>query len=182
MDPDTVERKLAAILSADVAGYSRLMAQDEVATLRTLAAYMEEIRLLVRQHRGRAVGSAGDSLLAEFPSALDAVAGAPDEGSLAAPQRRRTGFEAPADATGGSAGKRRIIHPAAAGGGEGSPASPSERDLKWRRRLIHNAEAGRQLSAAVHDAEDIRDRSDAPIGLHISARGEDVDPNITTKL
>ncbi len=73
MDPDAVERKLAAILSADVAGYSRLMAQDEVATLRALAAYMEEIRLLVRQHRGREVGSAGDSLLAEFPSALDAT-------------------------------------------------------------------------------------------------------------
>ncbi len=74
MDPDTVERKLAAILSADVAGYSRLMAQDEVATLRTLAAYMEEVRLLVRQHRGREVGSAGDSLLAEFPSAAVANA------------------------------------------------------------------------------------------------------------
>jgi adenylate cyclase len=71
--PDPVERKLAAILSADVVGYSRLMAEDEVATLRTLTAYREEIGVLVRQHRGRVVDSPGDNLLAEFPSALEAV-------------------------------------------------------------------------------------------------------------
>jgi adenylate cyclase len=73
MDPDSVERKLAAILSADVVGYSRLMAEDEVATLRTLTAYLEQIGVLVRQHRGHVVDTEGDNLLAEFPSALDAT-------------------------------------------------------------------------------------------------------------
>lgn len=73
MDPDVVERKLAAILSADVAGYSRLMASDEVATVRALQAAREHIAVLVRQHRGRVVDSPGDNLLAEFPSALDAT-------------------------------------------------------------------------------------------------------------
>ena len=71
MDPDTVERRLAAILSADVAGYSRLMASDEVATVRALQAAREHIALFIRQHRGRVVDSPGDNLLAEFPSALD---------------------------------------------------------------------------------------------------------------
>jgi adenylate cyclase len=73
VDPTSVERRLAAILSADVVGYSRLMAEDEAATVRTLGDYREEIGLLVRQHRGRVVDTAGDSLLAEFPTALDAV-------------------------------------------------------------------------------------------------------------
>jgi adenylate cyclase len=73
VDPDAVERKLAAILSADVAGYSRLMAEDEAATVRTLTDYREEMTVLIRQHRGRVVDSPGDNLLAEFPSALDAV-------------------------------------------------------------------------------------------------------------
>ena len=68
-----VERKLAAILSADVVGYSRLMAEDEAATIRTLNAYREEIALLVAQHRGRVVDTPGDNVLAEFPTALDAV-------------------------------------------------------------------------------------------------------------
>jgi adenylate cyclase len=76
VDPHGVERKLAAILSADVVGYSRLMAEDEDATVRTLAAYREEISLLVRQHRGRVVDFTGDNFLAEFPTATDAVQGA----------------------------------------------------------------------------------------------------------
>jgi len=70
---DAVERKLAAILSADVVGYSRLMALDEAATVRTLNAYREQLAVLIRQHRGRVVDSPGDNLLAEFPSALDAA-------------------------------------------------------------------------------------------------------------
>ena len=73
MAPEPVERKLAAILSADVVGYSRLMAEDEDATVRTLAAYREEISLLVRQHRGRVVDFTGDNFLAEFPTATDAA-------------------------------------------------------------------------------------------------------------
>jgi TolB-like protein/class 3 adenylate cyclase/Tfp pilus assembly protein PilF len=67
------ERRLAAILSADVAGYSRLMAADEEATVRRLGAYREQVMLLVRQQRGRLVDFTGDNFLAEFPSALDAV-------------------------------------------------------------------------------------------------------------
>jgi adenylate cyclase len=69
-----VERKLAAILSADVVGYSRLMAEDDVATLETLRAYRDVIAGLVRQHGGRVVDAVGDNLLAEFPSVVDAVA------------------------------------------------------------------------------------------------------------
>ncbi len=57
------ERRLAAILHADVVGYSRLMAEDEAATIRTLTDYREEIAMLVRQHRGRVVDSPGDNRL-----------------------------------------------------------------------------------------------------------------------
>ena len=67
------ERRLAAILSADVFGYSRLMAEDESGTIRTLGAYREQIGGLVGDHRGRLVDATGDNLLAEFPTALDAV-------------------------------------------------------------------------------------------------------------
>jgi adenylate cyclase len=74
--PARVERKLAAILHADVRGYSRLLGEDEVTTLRTVASHLALMRSLVEQHGGRAVGSRGDSLLAEFPSVVDAVQGA----------------------------------------------------------------------------------------------------------
>ncbi len=67
------ERKLAAILSADVVGYSRLMAEDQEATVRTIGDYREQDDLLVRQHRGRLVDFTGDNFLAEFPTAFDAV-------------------------------------------------------------------------------------------------------------
>jgi class 3 adenylate cyclase len=73
---ESVDRKLAAILSADVVGYSRLMAEDEGATVRTVTVYREQIATLIREHRGRVVDSPGDNLLAEFPTATDAVQGA----------------------------------------------------------------------------------------------------------
>jgi class 3 adenylate cyclase len=66
-------RKLAAILSTDAVGYSRLMADDEAATIQTLNANREEISGLVRHHQGRVVDAPGDNLLAEFPTARDAV-------------------------------------------------------------------------------------------------------------
>ncbi len=69
----TGERKLAAILSADVFGYSRLMAEDEAATVRTITAYREQVGALVREHRGRVADFSGDNFLAEFPTALDSV-------------------------------------------------------------------------------------------------------------
>jgi len=68
-----MERKLTAILSADVQGYSRLMGEDEEATIRTLTAYRAVMTTLIEQHRGRVVDSPGDNLLAEFASAVDAV-------------------------------------------------------------------------------------------------------------
>src|SRR5215472_16743000 len=68
-----MERKLTAILCADVYGYSRLMGADEEATLRTLSAYRKIIDTLIEGHRGRFVNAAGDSVLAEFTSVVEAV-------------------------------------------------------------------------------------------------------------
>ena len=73
MAPKDVERRLAAILSADVKGYSRLIREDEEATIRTLTAYREVMASLIQQRRGRVVDSLGDNLLAEFSSVVDAV-------------------------------------------------------------------------------------------------------------
>src|SRR5204862_1841305 len=67
------ERKLAAIFAADVEGYSRLMGRDEVGTLRTLTAFRAIIDRLIASHRGRIFNTAGDSILADFASAVDAV-------------------------------------------------------------------------------------------------------------
>src|SRR5215208_4984505 len=68
-----VQRRLAAIFAADVEGYSRLMGQDEVGTLRTLTAHREIMDRLIGEHGGRIANTAGDSVLAEFPSVVDAV-------------------------------------------------------------------------------------------------------------
>ncbi|MGD8985318.1 MAG: adenylate/guanylate cyclase domain-containing protein, partial [Desulfobacteraceae bacterium] len=68
-----VKRKLTAIFSADVEGYSRLMGEDEFATVETLTSYKETMRKLIKQYRGRVVDSTGDNLLAEFTSVVDAV-------------------------------------------------------------------------------------------------------------
>jgi TolB-like protein/class 3 adenylate cyclase len=70
------KRKLTAILSADVKGYSRLMGEDEEATVRTITAYRKVITEVVQKHRGRVVDSPGDNILAEFASVVDAVRGA----------------------------------------------------------------------------------------------------------
>src|SRR5215469_756065 len=70
----TVTRKLAAILAADVAGYSRLMGADEEATLERLKAHRRElIDLKIKEHQGRIVKTTGDGLLVEFASVVDAV-------------------------------------------------------------------------------------------------------------
>jgi len=68
-----VQRKLAAILSADVEGYSRLMGEDEAATVRTLATCRDLVAGVIGKHRGRVVDMPGDNILAEFASAVDAV-------------------------------------------------------------------------------------------------------------
>ncbi len=73
MTAEGIIRRLTAILSADVKGYSRLMGDDEVATVETLSTYRELMATFIEKHRGRVVDSPGDNLLAEFPSAVDAV-------------------------------------------------------------------------------------------------------------
>jgi adenylate cyclase len=73
MTTQEVKRKLTAILSADVKGYSCLMGEDEVGTIRTLNVYKEVMANLIQQHHGRVVDAPGDNVLAEFGSVVDAV-------------------------------------------------------------------------------------------------------------
>jgi len=73
MTEERVKRKISAIFSADVEGYSRLMGDDEVATVHTLENYRNVMVDLIEQHRGRVVDSPRDNLLAEFGSVVDAV-------------------------------------------------------------------------------------------------------------
>ena len=73
MPSDRKQRKLAAILSADVKGYSRLMGEDESATIDTLKEYRGVLATHIHQYNGRVVDSPGDSLLAAFSSVVDAV-------------------------------------------------------------------------------------------------------------
>jgi adenylate cyclase len=67
------KRRLAAILSADVAGYSRLMGEDDEATVRTLTGHRQMMSAIINKNQGRVVDSPGDNLLAEFESALQSV-------------------------------------------------------------------------------------------------------------
>src|ERR1700693_2091929 len=90
-----MERKLAAILCADVHGYSRLMGEDEEATLHTLTSHRKIIDSQIENHHGRFVNSAGDSVVAEFASVVEAVSCAVDiqtglkaENASVAPERR----------------------------------------------------------------------------------------------
>ena len=76
MTQEGFKRKLAAILSADVTEYGRLMREDETETIRTLTAYREVMTTLIKQHHGRVVDAVGDNLLSEFASVVDAVQGA----------------------------------------------------------------------------------------------------------
>lgn len=71
MDNRNYKHRLAALLSADVVGYSRLMVEDELGTIRTLTAYRAEMTALARSRGGRVVNFVGDNMLAEFTSALD---------------------------------------------------------------------------------------------------------------
>jgi class 3 adenylate cyclase len=72
-DPVVIQRRLAAIFCADVAAYARLMKKDETGTLCLLNAYREVVDRQIIQHSGRIANTAGDSVLAEFPSAMDAT-------------------------------------------------------------------------------------------------------------
>ncbi|MFC1896627.1 adenylate/guanylate cyclase domain-containing protein [Thermodesulfobacteriota bacterium] len=73
MATEGFKRKLTTLFSADVAGYSRLMGEDEAATVETLTTYRNIMMELIKQHRGRVVDSPGENLLAEFTSVVDAV-------------------------------------------------------------------------------------------------------------
>jgi adenylate cyclase len=70
---ERAKRKLKAIFSADVKGYSLLMGEDELATIYTLKKYRETMGATIGRYRGRVVDSPGDNILAEFDSAVDAV-------------------------------------------------------------------------------------------------------------
>ncbi len=87
-----MERRLAAILAADVVGYSRLMGADEAGTLERLKAHREAlIEPGIARHKGRVVKLMGDGLLAEFASVVDAVVCAAEvQRGMAETQRRRT--------------------------------------------------------------------------------------------
>ena len=75
MGGESVERRLTAILTADVAGYSRLMGQDEAGTLARLRAHRRDlIDPEIAKHKGRIVKTTGDGILIEFPSVVEAVA------------------------------------------------------------------------------------------------------------
>ena len=73
MQPRPTGRRLAAIFSADVVGYSRLMSVDEDGAVRTLRTYRAVISDFIAEHDGRIFGTAGDSVIAEFASAVQAV-------------------------------------------------------------------------------------------------------------
>src|SRR5918995_1078920 len=68
-----LNRRLAAILAADIAGYSRLMHEDETATVRDLKAHQSIVLPLIARHGGRIIDTAGDGILAEFPSVIGAT-------------------------------------------------------------------------------------------------------------
>jgi class 3 adenylate cyclase len=95
---EAAKRKLAAILSADVVGYSRLMQDDDSATVATLREYRAAITRVIDRHSGRVVNAPGDNMLAEFPSAVEAVQSAAEiqkvlEGrNLELPAERRMEF------------------------------------------------------------------------------------------
>ena len=98
MPGEDFKRKLAAILHADVKGYSRLIGEDEEATVGTLRTHREAMGLVIRKHRGRVVHGSGDSLLAEFVSVVDAVRSAVEiqdelrSRNAALPDNRRVEF------------------------------------------------------------------------------------------
>ncbi len=96
--PTGTTRKLAAILCADVVGYSRLMGEDEAATVQTLTEYRGVFLSYIQRHHGRVVDAKGDAIMAEFGSVVDAVAGAVEiqrelaEKNVELPSHRRMDF------------------------------------------------------------------------------------------
>lgn len=98
MTTEGIKRKLSAILSADVKGYSRLMGDDEKATVETITAYRELMTGLIKNYRGRVVDAKGDNVLSEFSSVVDAIQCAVEiqnelgKGNAELPEHRRMAF------------------------------------------------------------------------------------------
>ena len=146
-DAPPLDRRLAAILAADIAGYSRLMGEDEAATVRALKGHQAAVLPLVGQHGGRVIDTAGDGILAEFPSVIGATACAVEIQSVMArrnqdvPEHRQMRFR-----IGINLGD--VIHDETRIYGDG---------INVAARLEGLAEAGGVLvSQAVHDQ--VRDR------------------------
>src|SRR3990172_5348584 len=97
-DHPSTPRRLAAILAADIAGYSRLMGEDEAATVRDLKGHQAVVLPLVGRYGGRIIDTAGDGILAEFPSVINAPGGAAEIQTIMAtrnegvPESRRMRF------------------------------------------------------------------------------------------
>src|SRR5260370_22174189 len=91
LGPSSRKRKLAAILHADVVGFSRLMGEDEAATHEALGKLRHAVDPLITAHAGRIVGTAGDSLLADFSSVVDALRHQRLRGLSRGPGPARTG-------------------------------------------------------------------------------------------
>lgn len=119
MAEDGVERRLAAILSADVEGYSRLMDADEVATVRTLGAHRSAATGLIEHHHGRVVSAPGDAVLAEFASVVEAV-------QCAVAVQRELGARNESLAR----RCRRPLHRVGAAATEGTPRRPAGRGVR----------------------------------------------------
>ena len=101
MAEERVERRLTAILAADVVGYSRLMEADDEGTLAALKMLRREVAdLKIREHRGRIVHTTGDGLLSEFARVVDAVRCAVEVEREMGARRPRSDREIPAEASG----------------------------------------------------------------------------------
>lgn len=73
MTESSVRRKLRAILSADVKGYSGMIGEDEVSTYQTLTSHLESIRSIISEHNGQVFSLPGDAVMAQFSGVVDAV-------------------------------------------------------------------------------------------------------------
>jgi adenylate cyclase len=88
MNTERARRKLSAILSADVKGYSRLMGEEEVGTVRTRKEYRDLMSKLIKEYRGRVVDSPGDNVLAEFATPVEVTAPGVERTAIARLQHR----------------------------------------------------------------------------------------------
>jgi class 3 adenylate cyclase len=113
LEPSSRKRKLAAILHADVVGFSRLMGVDEAGTHRALGELRGAVDPLIAAHGGRIVGTAGDSLLADFSSVVDAMASTSPLGSKRSPDPVPSAFRRRSTSRSGTSSISITVHSAA---------------------------------------------------------------------